>query len=283
MKKELSIQRSTDSTPVLRALEVMRSQTAGEPLTLKDLADAAYVSPYHFLRTFRRATGLPPGRFLAALRLKAAVRLLLTTDLPVTDVCFESGYNSLGTFTRRFTEVMGLPPGRLRLGASQSEERRCADEPPPRAGSGGTTVRGHLFAGEEVEGTTARLYFVGLFTANYPQGAPVACSLLEEPGPFALCPVPDGTFHLLAAAISDPDALWESFLGDHPDLLAGSLQTPIEVMQGRATGPTDLTLRRPQPTDPPLLACLPLLLGHRRALIVSRESSILSNRGEAEP
>jgi AraC-like DNA-binding protein len=256
----------------------MRSHTA-ETLTLNDLADAAYSSPYHFLRTFSRATGLSPGRFLGALRLKAAVRLLLTTDMPVTEVCFASGYNSLGTFTRRFAEVIGVPPGRLRQGVVRGEiDRRLPASLPPvaLAAAAGTTVRGQLLPGElaaeepaaalETATTAARLFFIGLFTARYPQGAPVACALLRVPGPFALRHVPDGVYHLLAAAVAPPSALWQSFLGDHPDLLAGSLKTPVVVTGGEVSGPTQLALRRPRPTDPPLLTCLPLLLSRQRTL-----------------
>ena len=262
---------------VLRALGLMRSHTT-EALTLNDLAAAAYSSPYHFLRTFSRATGLSPGRFLGALRLKAAVRLLLTTDMPVTEVCFASGYGSLGTFTRRFAEVIGVPPGRLRQGrreiARAEIDRRLPAGLPALspAAVGGTTVRGHLLASEEpVEPVgpaprETRLLFLGLFTARYPQGAPVACALLRQPGPFALRHVPDGVYHLLAAAVAAPAVLWQSFLGDHPDLLAGSLKTPIVVRGGEVSGATRLTLRRPQPTDPPLLTCLPLLLLHQGAL-----------------
>ncbi|HZF07528.1 MAG TPA: helix-turn-helix transcriptional regulator [Thermoanaerobaculia bacterium] len=265
-----------DPTPVLRALDLMRGQ-AGEPLTLNDLADAAYASPYHFLRTFRRATGLSPGRFLGALRLKTAVRLLLTTDLPVTEVCFASGYNSLGTFTRRFAEVIGVPPGRLRQGVARTEiDRRLpAGLPPLFTAAGGATVPGRLLPGTNSPETAAPpsgagLLFVGLFTANYPQGAPVACALLRAPGPFVLRHVPDGTYHLLATAVAEPAALWTSFLSDQPDLLAGSLKDPVRVTGGAVFGGTELTLRRPQPTDPPLLTCLPLFLSRQRALLDPR-------------
>ncbi|HEV7516049.1 MAG TPA: helix-turn-helix transcriptional regulator [Thermoanaerobaculia bacterium] len=258
---------TADPAAVLRAIGLMRSRT-GEALTLNDLADAAYSSPFHFLRTFTRTTGLSPGRFLGALRLKVAVRLLLTTDLPVTEVCFESGYNSLGTFTRRFAEVIGVPPGRLRHGAARPEIDRQppAGLPPLFPATGGATVRGRLRPGAEP--AAARLLFVGLFTANYPQGVPVACALLRAPGPFALRHVPDGTYHLLAAAapadLTALDTLWQSFLGD-PELLAGSLKTPLVVTAGAVFGPTDLDLRPPRPTDPPLLSCLPLLLGRESA------------------
>ena len=59
-----------------RVILAMRSRLA-EPLTLRDLAGIAHLSPYHFCRVFQRLTGVPPGEFLTALRLEEAKRLLL--------------------------------------------------------------------------------------------------------------------------------------------------------------------------------------------------------------
>jgi AraC family transcriptional regulator len=249
---------------VLRALALMRKRMA-EPLSLREMAGAAHQSPYHFLRTFSRATGLSPGRFLGAIRLKAAVRLLLTTDLSVTDVCFASGYNSLGTFTRRFSEVIGVPPGRLRMPLPAGVDGRAPATGDAMAGHGreslpgGTTVRGRVAGGED-RGGRARLIFVGLFATHSPQGFPAACALLRSPGAFALRGVADGVYYLLGAAVRDASSLWDNFLREHPEFLAGSLQAPVRVEAGAVRGPTLLALRLPRPTDPPLLICLPLLL-----------------------
>src|SRR5262249_28546352 len=98
---------------VERVIKVMREHLA-EPLSLGDMADEACLSPYYFNRVFHRSIGLPPCEFLAALRLDAAKKLLLTTDLSVTDVCFTVGYNALGSFTSRFTQQVGLSPRHLR-------------------------------------------------------------------------------------------------------------------------------------------------------------------------
>ena len=244
-----------DCAAVLRAIELMHRR-AGEPLSLADLARAAYTSPYHFLRTFTRVTGLSPGRFLAAIRMKRAVRLLLSTDLPVTEVCYECGYQSLGTFTRRFSEAIGVAPGRLRLPGGLALPGRGA-RPEPAAGA--AALHGRVAWG--AERGPLELVFVGLFASRAPQGFPAACALLEAPGPFALERVADGVYHLVAAGVSSAEELWECFLRDHPDFLAGSLVEEVVVEGGIARGTTDLVLRRPRPTDPPLLACLPLLLG----------------------
>src|ERR687894_27146 len=83
-------------------------------LSLRAMAEIAHLSPHHFARTFRRVTGIPPGAFLGALRLQRAKELLLTTDLSASEVCYEVGYASLGTFTSRFTQLVGVSPGRMR-------------------------------------------------------------------------------------------------------------------------------------------------------------------------
>src|SRR5712692_5370778 len=92
-----------------------------EVLTLEDLASVACLSPSYFTRVFCRLIGIPPGAFLSALRFQAARRLLLTTPLSVTDICFEVGYTSTGSFTSRFTQLVGLSPRLLRQRAHAFE------------------------------------------------------------------------------------------------------------------------------------------------------------------
>src|SRR3712207_4455725 len=85
-----------------------------EPISLRDMSRVAYLSPFHFNRVFHEVTGLPPAKFISAMRLDEAKRLLLNTPLSITDICYEVGYNSLGTFTRRFTQRVGLGPREFR-------------------------------------------------------------------------------------------------------------------------------------------------------------------------
>src|SRR5262249_48625370 len=69
--------------------------------------------------TFREHTGVSPARFLGALRIEAAKRLLIETDDSILDICLRIGYSSLGSFSTRFTQMVGLSPGRYRqLGQS---------------------------------------------------------------------------------------------------------------------------------------------------------------------
>jgi AraC family transcriptional regulator len=98
---------------VIRAVEVMCDRL-GEPLAVDDLADTALLSRFHFTRVFSKVTGVSPARFLAAVRMQEAKRLLLKTDRSVTEICFDVGYNSLGTFTRIFADFVGFSPERFR-------------------------------------------------------------------------------------------------------------------------------------------------------------------------
>src|SRR5216683_4350607 len=111
---------------VERAIQIMHTHLH-ELLTLEDLASVAYLSPFHFNRVFRRLIGIPPGEFLSALRFQTARRLLLTTSLSVTDICFEVGYTSTGSFTSRFTQLVGLSPRLLRRRAHEFEPQPVAN------------------------------------------------------------------------------------------------------------------------------------------------------------
>jgi AraC-like DNA-binding protein len=78
------------------------------------LAQVSAVSQGHFAREFRRAFGTPPHRYLLTRRIERAVALLRDTDLPVTEVAYRTGWNSLGTFGRVFRDITGDSPGELR-------------------------------------------------------------------------------------------------------------------------------------------------------------------------
>ncbi len=82
---------------------------ASEPLTLEALADAAGLSPAFFLRRFSAAFGTTPHRYLTEVRLERA-RRLLARGRAVTDVCFDVGYHSVGSFSTLFRRHLGLSP-----------------------------------------------------------------------------------------------------------------------------------------------------------------------------
>jgi AraC-like DNA-binding protein len=80
------------------------------PLTVAQAARVANLSPYHFHRTFKLAFGQTPMQFLQGRRLEAACRLLSATELPVTAVCLEVGFESLGAFSWLFRRRLGVSP-----------------------------------------------------------------------------------------------------------------------------------------------------------------------------
>jgi AraC-like DNA-binding protein len=80
------------------------------PLDIAALARIAYVSEAHFIRTFRATFGETPHRYLQRRRVERAMFLLRTTGASVTDICLETGFTSLGTFSRTFTEIVGESP-----------------------------------------------------------------------------------------------------------------------------------------------------------------------------
>lgn len=231
-----------------------------EPPALETLAAIAGLSPFHFSRVFRQVTGIPPGEFLAALRLDAARRLLLTTTLDVTAICYEIGYSSPGSFTTRFTARFGLAPRTLRQLATRFVPPALERE------QGGPTALlplspadGCLSGQISAPDPALRLIFVGLFPRPIPQQRPLACTRLAAPGPYRIAAVPDGTYHLLVAALpwsSDP----QTFLLPGQDLLVGRSAGALTRQHGRWYGMTDVALRPPRLTDPPLLVFLPALL-----------------------
>lgn len=230
-------------------------------LSLAEIADLACLSPFHFSRVFRRQTGVPPGVFQAAVRLERAKRLLLETDLPVTEVCFEVGYSSLGAFTTRFTRLVGVSPGRLRrLPERVADSLGDLDLDPGRwrtaaGGAAEAGVGGRVEAALPVWGPI----FLGLFPAAIPQGWPVASTVLPGPGRYRIAPVPDGRYHLLVAAVPPADGPW-SWLLPAAETLFGCGRGPIAVERGRAAAPVDVALRPLRPIDPPIVVALPALL-----------------------
>jgi AraC-like DNA-binding protein len=81
-----------------------------QPLDVEALARDVHMSAGHFSRQFRLAYGESPYSYLMTRRIERAMALLRRGDLSVTEICFEVGCSSLGTFSSRFTELVGMPP-----------------------------------------------------------------------------------------------------------------------------------------------------------------------------
>jgi AraC-like DNA-binding protein len=95
---------------LLRRVRDRIDRDYSQPLDVEALARGAHMSAGHLSRQFRRAYGESPYSYLMTRRIERAMALLRRGDLSVTEVCFEVGCSSLGTFSTRFTELVGVPP-----------------------------------------------------------------------------------------------------------------------------------------------------------------------------
>ena len=80
------------------------------PLDLTEISRQACLSRYHFLRLFRDAFNTTPHQYLIQRRIEKAKELLRSRSLSITDVCFEVGFESLGSFSSLFRKRVGQPP-----------------------------------------------------------------------------------------------------------------------------------------------------------------------------
>ena len=104
---------------LLRAKDRMDG-ASHEAWPVERLADVSGVSPAHFARAFKTAFGVPPHRYLLTRRIERAAALLRETDLPVTEIAFQTGWNSLGTFGRIFRDILGESPSECRARGAPS-------------------------------------------------------------------------------------------------------------------------------------------------------------------
>jgi AraC-like DNA-binding protein len=241
----------------------MGQRVTEEPPSLQEMAGVAVLSRYHLDRVFSAVTGLSPRRYMAAVRLATAKRLLCETQLRVTDVCFEVGYQSLGTFSSHFTQAVGVGPQRLRrLGSDVPWPALCL-----ASGSGPTPTEprtGSVFTGKVSTPDVARVFiFVGLFADPLPEGKPRSCALLTEPGEYQMAVPADGTYYLFGAALDAARWPASSLLPEGAPVWVGAAGRPVHVRNGVVSGARDLLLRPPQPTDPPIVVSLSALLAEQ--------------------
>ena len=105
---------------LLRRVRDRIDREYAQPLDVEALARGVHLSAGHLSRAFRRAYGESPYSYLMTRRIERAMALLRRGDLTVTDVCFEVGCSSLGTFSTRFTELVGMPPSTYRRLAAET-------------------------------------------------------------------------------------------------------------------------------------------------------------------
>ncbi|MEM6677435.1 MAG: AraC family transcriptional regulator [Pseudomonadota bacterium] len=104
-----------DDRRLRRAVEHIRAHLA-EDLSLEGMAAVATMSPSHFARAFKQATGQSPLKFVIGARLETAMALLRTTRLTVAEIAYRVGYNDVPRFTQHFRRRFGMTPGAARQG-----------------------------------------------------------------------------------------------------------------------------------------------------------------------
>jgi AraC-like DNA-binding protein len=109
-------------TRAVRTIE--RLPDAG--LTLGSLAREAGLSPYHFLRTFERLTGVTPHQFILRMRLRHAAMRLAMEPERVIDIAFDCGFRDVSNFNRAFRAEFGVNPSLYRRSWDRSGEERAA-------------------------------------------------------------------------------------------------------------------------------------------------------------
>ncbi|GAA2597053.1 helix-turn-helix transcriptional regulator [Actinomadura fulvescens] len=229
-------------------------ENIGEQITIDDMARTAMFSKFHFTRLFQRATGVSPGRFLSAVRLQEAKKLLLSTSMSVADISHQVGYSSVGTFSSRFKRSVGLSPTVYRELGGFTPRIHVDTQ---HRGARTAVVTGHI-KGEHSDDLSIRRVdeeqnpvFLGLFPDTIPQGRPARCTVLERPGPFRLDNVPEGTWHLLVQSV--PVGEVEMLDGETPTVGAHG---PIKVRAAMAIGPLEIRLRPMRTIEPPVLLAL---------------------------
>jgi len=114
---------------LLRRVRDRIDRDYAQPLDVEALARGVHMSAGHLSREFKRAYGEPPYSYLMTRRIERAMALLRRGDLSVTDVCFEVGCSSLGTFSTRFTELVGVSPSVYRERVAAQPEGAAAETP----------------------------------------------------------------------------------------------------------------------------------------------------------
>jgi AraC-like DNA-binding protein len=223
-----------------------------EQLSLDDISRSAILSRFHFSRIFKEATGVSPVRFLSAVRIYQAKRMLLNTDMTVTDISFAVGYNSLGSFTNHFTASVGMSPGRFRRIPGNPDFEPPIKPSVPRQPGGVVTG-----AVTTPQGFATTNVYIGIFSDPIIQCHPIAAHMLHipssgEPRPYKLINVPDGAWFVHAIGVADtvdPEP-WT-----RRTLLVGTRFLTLSSSGGGVS--VDISLRPRRPVDLPILLALP--------------------------
>ncbi|TCP24479.1 AraC family transcriptional regulator [Scopulibacillus darangshiensis] len=214
-------------------------------ITMDELAGLAHYSPYHFNRIFKGVMGIPPKRFLGALRIEKSKDLLEKTSKSITDICLDVGYSSLTTFSNLFTKEVGLSPLKYKKGNRLIKKDHTIEADKIIGRLTGSIIIPNNFNGK---------IFMGVFPTSIPQGKPRHCIILKN-GPFFNINLDaKGKFYLLAVAIPDNNSECSDLRGKQKKYVAS--YGPFTTSDGPVNEYIDLTFHLQNPTDPPILTGL---------------------------
>jgi AraC family transcriptional regulator len=242
-----------------KIIQLMR-QDPGASLDWNELSRIACISRFHFLRIFQELTNTSPHRFLVALRIESAKRLLFESALSVADIGVRAGYSSAGTFVRIFKSLVGLTPGRLRqfrqeLPASELQNLLVnspypVSERPPS----------HYQVDLRAESPFAGMVCFGAFNSAALFDHPVHGAVVQQTSTTQLgLPSPLPGNQVCGVGFVNPGDASAFFLPGHDSVLLGSA-TVGNSHSIEGTQSVVVNLRRPSLFEPPVLVCLPLLL-----------------------
>lgn len=230
-----------------------------EPLTSQQLANLAGYSPFHFSRLFKKTTGISVRQYLSALRVESGKSELLKESSLLLKIGMRVGLTSPGTFNSRFKQFVGLSPQKFRSTSESLHEYVSQYKYKPLSSKNEPLnnlprVQCRIKAPSDFHG----LIFVGLFPRAIPDQKPVAGTAVNlKHRTCVITGIPPGAYYVLAAGIPWSLNPLDYYLLNHS--LRGKLEAPIHIDDA-----TDLnvviTLREPQPHDPPIVVNLPLLL-----------------------
>jgi AraC-like DNA-binding protein len=216
-----------------------------------------------FLRVFKRLTGTTPVRFVQSHRIEKAKRLLARSDIAVASVCYDLGYDSVGTFTRTFSSLVGVSPKSFRLLTSRVRNWEMGWFLNELQGFMPRTdltqeISGFLSATQ----ATAALTFVGLFDSPIPTNGPLSGAAIIGRGRFNLkVGVRERPLFVLAVSFEADATPLDILFPDSDRVLVASTVLSPENIKTRA--PINLHLRPMSDFDPAIVYALPGLIDER--------------------
>ncbi|MGO5014670.1 helix-turn-helix transcriptional regulator [Niallia sp. Sow4_A1] len=230
---------------VLKSIEYMKNNYSDDTLTLDSIANSVNLSKFHFNRVFKKITGIPPRKYLMSIRLYKSKQLLHESNLRLTDICFDVGYNSLSTFTSKFKSEVGISPSTYKEKTSILDFKELQHKK-----VNGGEITGRIIAPPNFVGTI----FIGLFNEFIPSGEPIACSIQNRDGDFLIDGFPNGEFYLFVAGANKKDGL--RFPIDTDNLYRCMHLEKISVKDNSINLTYPLKLREKNIADPPIILSL---------------------------